>query len=91
MILVVACLTFAIRLGGVLMGQRLPRQGAWARGLNALPGCLIAALVAVLLLGAGPQEWIAGALAGVTALVSRNLLATMFVGVLAIYLLRTFA
>lgn len=86
----VAVLTLSIRLGGVLLGQRLPRHGPWARGLRALPGCLIVALVCVLLSSGGPDEWLAGAIAAVAALLSKNLLVTMFVGVVAVSVLRAF-
>ncbi len=86
----VAALTLSIRLGGILMGQRLPRRGPWARGLRALPGCLIVALVCVLLSGGGPPEWLAGAIAAVAAFLSRNLLVTMLVGVAAVSFLRAF-
>ena len=42
-----ALATFSVRFAGVLLGQRLPQQGPWKHGLNALPGCLIVSLVAV--------------------------------------------
>lgn len=82
--------TFAIRLSGVLMGQRLPQTGAWARALKALPGSLIVALVSISLLSGGPQEWIAGAAAGLAALWTRNLPLTMAVGIVTIWGLRTY-
>jgi len=81
--------TFAIRLGGYLLGSALPATGPWARGLNALPGCLIAALLAVLLVQAGPAEWAAAALAAVIAMLTRSLPLTMLVGIGAVWLART--
>ena len=42
--------TFATRLSGIFLGQRIPREGAWARALNALPGCLIVSLISGALL-----------------------------------------
>ncbi len=80
--------TFAARLGGILIGQRLPQGGGWARALNALPGTLIIALVAGQLMQGGPDEWIAGALAAATAFATRSLVLTMIVGIAAVYLLR---
>ena len=80
--------TFAARLGGILLGRRLPTTGFWARALNALPGTLIVALVAVQLLQGGRAEWIAGALAAATAILTRSLVATMAVGIAAVYVLR---
>ncbi|GHG80542.1 AzlD domain-containing protein [Pseudodonghicola xiamenensis] len=81
--------TFAIRLGGYLLGGALPATGPWARGLNALPGCLIAALLAVLLVQAGPAEWGAAALCAVVAVLTRSLPLTMLVGIGAVWLART--
>lgn len=83
-----AVATFNIRLSGVLLGEKLPTTGPWARGLRALPGCLIVSLVAVLLLAAGPAEWIAGVVALTVAILTRNLPLTMLAGIGAIYLLR---
>ena len=80
--------TFVIRMTGVIEGQRLPQGGPWARGLNALPGCLIVSLVAGALLTGGPNEWIAAAAAALTAILSRSLPLTMVVGIVAIVLLR---
>jgi len=83
-----ALATFAIRMSGVLLGEKLPTTGPWARGLRALPGCLIASLVTVLLLSGGSAEWIAGVIALGVAIVSRSLPVTMIAGIGAIYLLR---
>ena len=85
-----AAATFMIRLGGILIGQRLPQRGPWARALNALPGSLIIALVSVSLLSGGPKEWIAGAIAAVTAILTRNLPLTMIAGILSAWLLRQY-
>jgi uncharacterized membrane protein len=85
-----AAATFSIRMAGAMLGARLPKSGAWARALQALPGCLIVALVSVSLLSGGPNEWIAGAIAAVVATLSRSLLATMVGGIAAIWFLRYF-
>lgn len=83
--------TISIRLSGVLIGQRIPKEGAWTRGLRALPGCLIVSLVAVSLLSGGPREWSAGIFATVIAIVTKNLPITMAGGIAAIWLLRHFS
>lgn len=83
-----AVCTFSIRLGGVLLGQRLPTTGAWSRALNALPGCLIIALVSTLVLSGGINEWVASALALGVALITRNLPLTMAIGIFTVYVLR---
>jgi|SRR5687768_1801543 uncharacterized membrane protein len=82
--------TFAIRLSGILLGQRIPKDGAWAVALNALPGCLLVSLVAVALLSGGPKEWTAAAIASVVAIITSNLPLTMAAGIAAIWALRTF-
>ena len=80
--------TYAIRLGGYLIGAQLPDTGRWARAFNALPGCLIASLLAVMIVPAGPAEWMAAALALIVAMISRNLPLTMVTGILAVLVLR---
>lgn len=87
-ILVLTTGTFAIRLFGIAIGQRIPDDGAWARGLRALPGCLIVALVSVSVLSGGPSEWLAGMVAAVVATTTKNLPITMASGIVAIWLLR---
>ncbi len=83
-----AAATFAVRLSGILVGQRLPQHGAWARALNALPGCLIVSLVSLLLINGGPSEWTAGAVALLVAVATRNLPLTMAAGIACVWLLR---
>lgn len=90
LILVLAAATFTVRLSGYLLGRRLPDHGPWARGLQALPGCLILSLVTYLLMQGGPQEWAAGATALVVAMLSRSLPLTMAAGIAAIFLLRAY-
>lgn len=80
--------TFAIRLGGFLLGARLPATGGWARAFAALPGCLIAALLAVLLLQGEPADWIAAGAALAAATMTRSLPVTMLVGIVAVSLAR---
>lgn len=85
---VLAAGTFTIRLAGVLVGQRIRDDGAWARGLRALPGCLIIGLVSISLLSGGPREWGAGAVAAAVAIATRSLPLTMAGGIVAVFLLR---
>lgn len=80
-----------IRLGGLYLGAALPQHGPWARGLKALPGTLITALVTLQLMQGGPAEWAAGAVALIVAMLTRSLPLTMLAGIIAIYLLRNMA
>ena len=80
--------TFAIRFAGAWAGQAIPSHGRLARALDALPGCLIVALVATSMLSGGWREWTAGAIAAAAAVVTRSVPATMAVGIAAIWTLR---
>ncbi len=88
--LLLAAATFSIRFLGVVLGQHIPTTGPWARALNALPGCLIVSLVAVLLAKGGPNEWIGGAIALAVAFATRSLPLTMVVGIVAVWGLRAY-
>ena len=87
-ILGLAAGTFGVRLSGYLLGRSLPQRGMLARMLNALPGSLIAALVAYLLVSGGPQEGVAAVAAAGVALATRSLPLTIVAGVGVIWLLR---
>ena len=86
--LLLAAGTISARVLGAVAGQAIPTEGRLAAALNALPGCLIVALVCVLVISGSVNEWIAPALTLGVAIVSKNLPATMIFGVLAISLLR---
>ncbi|MDX1739051.1 MAG: AzlD domain-containing protein [Alphaproteobacteria bacterium] len=87
-IIILALGTFAIRFGGYLVGSKLPQNGIVAESFKALPGCLIAALLAVVFSSGGPQEWLAGTIALACALVTRSLPITMIVGIATIWFIR---
>ncbi|WP_026381100.1 AzlD family protein [Afifella pfennigii] len=80
--------TFAIRFGGFLLGSTVPASGPWARALKALPGCLICALLAVILVQGGPAEWFAAAISLGVALATRSLPLTMLAGIASVWLAR---
>ncbi|RBP14405.1 putative membrane protein [Roseiarcus fermentans] len=80
--------TLSIRLAGAWAGQAIPAHGPLARALDALPGCLIVALVATSMLTGGWREWAAGAIAAAAAVATRSVPATMAVGIAAIWALR---
>lgn len=88
MILALAAGTFSIRFAGAWAGQAIPSRGPLARALDALPGCLIVALVATSMLTGGLREWTAGAASVAAAVVTRSVPATMAVGIAAIWVLR---
>ncbi|UWQ49857.1 AzlD domain-containing protein [Leisingera caerulea] len=90
LIFTLAAATFTVRLSGYLLGRRVPEHGPWARGLQALPGCLILSLVTYLLMQGGRLEWAAGAASLTIALATRSLPLTMAGGIGAICLLRAY-
>ena len=53
-------ISFLIRISGFILASHLPKHGAWARGLEALPGCLIASLVTLMMIYGSTLEWITG-------------------------------
>ena len=87
-ILAMAAVTFAIRASGLLLANRLPRTGFVAAWLKHIPGAVLAALIAPVILRGGPAEAIAAVATALIYVASRNLFAAMVGGVLAVYLAR---
>lgn len=87
-ILGMAGVTYAIRAGGLLLADRLPRTGFVAAWMRHLPGAVLAALVAPAVAGGGIAEAIGAAATLGIYLASRNLLAAMIGGVLSVFLMR---
>jgi uncharacterized membrane protein len=90
-ILGMALVTYAIRAGGFVIAERLPSTGFVALWLRNIPGAVLAALVAPAVINGGPAEWIASAAATLAFAVSRNIFATIIVGVIAVYFARQYA
>lgn len=82
--------TFSIRLAGFVLGANLPTTGTWARAFSALPSCLIASLVSVILIGASMSEWGAAAFAAICAIVTRSVPISMVCGIFGVWLFRNF-
>lgn len=87
-ILGLSAASFAIRLGGYVLALRIPHSGAWARGLDALPGCLIMALVTLMMMKGGMIEWITGAIVFGLAAKTRNIPLSMLAGITVVAALR---
>jgi len=81
--------TYSIRIGGYFLGAQLPSSGAWSRALTALPGSLIAALLAVILVHGNTADWMAASIAFSIAVLTRNVPLTMVAGIVAVWFLRT--
>ena len=89
-ILGAAAVTYAMRLGGLLLSERMPRGGSVGRFMEALPGAILLSLVVPGILSAGPWGW-AGALAtGICARKTGNLFLAMGLGVVIVAVGRNF-
>lgn len=87
-ILGMAAVTYGLRLSGLLLADRLPRGGRWARALQSLSGTVLMAIVAPAVVALG---WVGLLAAGATLLalhLSRNILVAMAVGAAAVALVR---
>jgi len=80
--------SFAIRLPGYLLASQIPHDGMWARALQALPGCLIASLVSLMMLNGTILEWISAVMVLALAAITRKPTFAMFAGMVIIAALR---
>lgn len=87
-ILGMAAVTIAIRMGGLLVANRLPTTGFVAAWLRHVPGAVLAALVTPAIISGGVAEWLATAVTAALFILTRSLFAAMAGGVLAVWLLR---
>lgn len=83
-----AMVTIAVKAGGLLLADRLPREGFAAAWLRHIPGAVLAALVAPALVTGSLAEVIAALATGTVYILTRNLFAAMASGVLTVYLMR---
>ena len=87
-ILGMALVTIAVKASGLLLADRLPRDGFAAAWLRHIPGAVLAALVAPALVTGSPAELVAALATGAVFILSKNLFAAMAGGVLSVYLMR---
>jgi len=80
--------SFAIRLSGYLLASQIPQDGMWARALQALPGCLIASLVSLMMLNGTMLEWISAVMVLAIAAITRKPTLAMFAGMVIIAAMR---
>jgi Predicted membrane protein len=87
-ILGMALVTIAVKASGLLLADRLPRDGFAAAWLRHIPGAVLAALVAPALVTGSPAELVAALATGGIFILTRNLFAAMATGVVTVYLVR---
>ncbi len=87
-ILGMAIVTIAVKASGLLLADRLPREGFAAAWLRHIPGAVLAALVAPALVSGTAAEAVAAVATGLIYVATRNLFAAMATGVITVYLMR---
>ncbi len=87
-ILGMALVTIAVKASGLLLADRLPREGFAAAWLRHIPGAVLAALVAPALVTGSPAEVVAAIATGGVFILTHNLFAAMATGVVTVYLMR---
>jgi uncharacterized membrane protein len=87
-LLALALVAFGLRAGGVVLGGLMPTTGKGGQFLRELPGTIMVSMIAPMVAFGGPAEWLATVLCAVVAWFTRNLLATMAAGLVAVWLLR---
>ena len=87
-ILLTAGITYALRLGGLLLADRLPKSGPARRFLDCLPGTILLSLTVPGALHSGVEGMIGLAACLLVFLRTRNLLLTMAAGMIGVCLFR---
>lgn len=80
-VLGMALVTYATKAGGFWVLDRVEPSESVRGGLDALPGGIIVAILAVRLLEGGPTEWVAGIAVVVVARRTESVLLAMVAGV----------
>jgi uncharacterized membrane protein len=75
-----AVATYSLRLGGLLLAERLPRSRGFKRFMETLPGTILLALVAPGIVSAGMLGGMAALATALCAWKTRNILVAMVVG-----------
>ena len=83
-ILGMAAITYGMRLGGLMMADRLPQHGRWAHVLERLPGAVLISVWVPSALSAGPIGVVGAAATVITMALARNLFAAMAVGMVVV-------
>jgi uncharacterized membrane protein len=89
-ILLASGLTYGLRLGGLLLADRLPGSGPARRFLDCLPGTILLSLTVPGALHAGVEGMIGLGACLLVFMHTRNMLLTMAAGMAGVCLLRLF-
>ena len=80
--------TTAVKVGGLLLANRLPQSGFIAAWMRHIPGAVLASLVAPAIVTGSAAEVVAALATALVFFVTRNLFAAMATGVVAVFLVR---
>lgn len=75
-----ALATYALRLGGLLLADRLPTTGRFRKFMDALPGTILLSLVVPGVMSSGVAGCTAAMLTGVCAYKTGNVFVSMLLG-----------
>ncbi len=84
-----AVVTFTIKASGLLLANRLPREGFAAAWIKHIPSAVLASLVAPAVVTGDAAEALAAIATTLMFVATRSLLAAMITGVAAILVART--
>ncbi len=79
-----AGVTYSLRIGGLLLAERLPKTGRFKRFMEALPGTILLSLIVPAALAAGPIGWLATLCTALCSLKTGNVFLSMMVGILIV-------
>ena len=85
-----AVVTYLLRFGGLMLGEKLPRSGRWKRFMDALPGTILVSLIAPGIVSAGWWGAVGTLATAVCAYRTRNVLLSMILGVAMVAISRQF-
>lgn len=86
-----AVVTYALRLGGLLLAENLPETGRFKRFMDALPGTILLSLIMPAAIAAGFWGWVATATTAICSLRTGNVFISMLLGVGIIAISRNFS
>ena len=76
-----AFVTYALRFGGLILAEKLPKTGRFKRFMDALPGTILLSLIVPAAISAGFWGWVATACTALCSLRTGNIFASMLLGV----------
>lgn len=90
-ILGMALVTYLTRISGFFIAERIKNMPkAVEKGMRYIPGTIIVSIIAPQIIEGGVSTAVASLISLISALIFRNLIVVMTIGVLTVYLLRNY-